>query len=194
MKKRVRDPEGKRLALLEAGLQLADRDGLSNMSVNDVAAGAGVGKGSFYVHFADRAAFLLELHRGFHDELLAHVRGSCAGLPPGVERLTTASTAYLDHCLRGQMVRALLLDMRSELAVSDEIAQRTAQIARLFEQDLRAAGWPDPGAASRLFMCMCVDTAVSELRRGRRDPALRRVLQRFVTRDGLPGTRTRGRR
>src|SRR5258708_1877979 len=139
MKKRVRDPEGKRVSLLEAGLHLADQFGLANMSVNDVAAGAGVGKGSFYVHFPDRAAFVLELHRGFHDNLVAEIRESCAGMTPGLERLTTAATTYLDTCLRDRDVRALLLDIRSELNVADEVAARVAQITRLFEQDLRAA-------------------------------------------------------
>ena len=191
MKKRVRDPEGKRISLLDAGLHLADEYGLGNMSVNDVAAEADVGKGSFYVHFPDRAAFLLELHRRFHDQLIADIRESCAGMTPGVDRLTTAATTFLDFCLRERTVRPLLLDMRSELQVADEIATRTAQITRLFEQDLRAMGWPDPGPAARLFMSMCSDAAVSELHRARRDSALRRSLLRYVTREGLPAPRAR---
>jgi TetR/AcrR family transcriptional regulator, transcriptional repressor for nem operon len=191
MKKRVRDPEGKRISLLASGLALADQYGLANMSVNDVAAEAGVGKGSFYVHFPDRAAFLLELHQGFHDDLLGAIRTSCSDMTPGIERLTTAATTYLDVCLRESNVRALLLDMRSELLVADEIASRVAQLTRLFEQDLRAAGWPDPAPAARLFTSMCTDTAVAELQRGRRDTGLRRSLLRYVSRDGLPGARAR---
>lgn len=191
MKKRVRDPEGKRISLLDAGLHLADQYGLGNMSVNDVAAEADVGKGSFYVHFPDRAAFLLELHRRFHEQLMADIRESCDGMTPGVDRLTTAATTFLDVCLHERTVRPLLLDMRSELQVADEIAARTAQITRLFEQDLRALGWPDPAPAARLFMSMCSDTAVSELHRGRRDLALRRSLLRYVTREGLPAPRAR---
>ena len=189
MKKRVRDPEGKRVSLLEAGLHLADQFGLANMSVNDVAAGAGVGKGSFYVHFPDRAAFVLELHRGFHDNLVAEIRESCAGMTPGLERLTTAATTYLDTCLRDRDVRALLLDIRSELNVADEVAARVAQITRLFEQDLRAARWTDPAPAARLFTSMCAETSVAELHRGRRDNALRRSLLRFVCGDGVPAAR-----
>jgi AcrR family transcriptional regulator len=191
MKKRVRDPEAKRVSLLEAGLHLADTNGLANMSVNDVAAEAGVGKGSFYVHFADRSAFLLELHRGFHEEMVADIRARTARLPAGVDRLVATSTAFLDFCLHDGSVRALLLDMRSELQVADEIATRTGQVTRLFEQDLRAAGWPDPAPAARLYMAMCSEAAVSELARGRRDNALRRALLRWVTREGLPAPRAR---
>ena len=182
MKKRVRDPEGKRLSLLAAGAMLAEQYGLANMSVNDVAAEAGVGKGSFYVHFPDRAAFLLELHHGFHESLLTAVRESGAGMTPGLERLTAAVTTYLDTCLHATNVRALLLDMRSEMQVAEDIAARTAQITRIFEQDFRAAGWPDTGPAARLFMAMCTETAVAEVTRGRRDNALRRSLLRYAGR------------
>jgi AcrR family transcriptional regulator len=191
MKKRVRDPEGKRIALLEAGLRLADENGMANMSVNDVAAAAGVGKGSFYVHFVDRAAFLLELHRGFHDALVEDIEAATAGIKPGADRLVAATTAFLDAALRERTVRALLLDARAEPQIADEVAARTARITRLFEQDLRAEGWPDPAPAARLYVAMCTETAISELSRGRRDNTLRRSLTRYVTREGLPNGRGR---
>jgi AcrR family transcriptional regulator len=191
MKKRVRDPEGKRIALLEAGLRLADDNGMANMSVNDVAAAAGVGKGSFYVHFVDRAAFLLELHRGFHDALVEDIEAAIAGVKPGADRLVAATTAFLDTALRERTVRALLLDARAEPQIADEVATRTARITRLFEQDLRAEGWPDPAPAARLYVAMCTEAAISELSRGRRDNTLRRSLTRYVTREGLPNGRGR---
>lgn len=191
MKKRVRDPEGKRVALLDAGLRLADENGMANMSVNDVAAAAGVGKGSFYVHFVDRAAFLLELHRGFHDALLEDIEAAVDGMKPGADRLVATTTAFLDTALRERTVRALLLDARAEPQIAGEIATRTARVTRLFEQDLRAEGWPDPGPAARLYLAMCTETALSELSRGRRDNTLRRSLLRYVTREGLPAARGR---
>ena len=191
MKKRVRDPEGKRLSLLDAGLRLADEQGMANMSVNDVAAAAEVGKGSFYVHFVDRAAFLLELHRGFHDVLVEDIEAAIEGHKPGAARLVAATTALLDTALRERTVRALLLDARAEPSIAAEVAARTARVTRLFEQDLRAEGWPDPAPAARLYHAMCTEAALSELSRGRRDNTLRRSLTRYVTREGLP---TAGRR
>jgi TetR/AcrR family transcriptional repressor of nem operon len=180
MKKRVRDPEGKRVALLDAGLRLADQNGMANMSVNDVAATAGVGKGSFYVHFVDRAAFLLELHRGFHDALLEEITAATDGMKPGLDRLAATTTAFLDFCIGEGNVRALLLDLRAEPQVAEEIATRTARITKLIEQDLRAAGYADAAPASRLYNAMMTETALSELARGRRDNALRRSLAGFV--------------
>lgn len=191
MKKRVRDPEGKRLSLLEAGMDLADRFGLASVSVNDVAAEAGVGKGSFYVHFADRAAFLLELHRGFHEDMLAEVREQTAGTRPGRARMEAAVAAFLDFSLAQRRVRPLLLDIRSEHQVAGEVGARVQQLTRMFEQDMRAQGVPDPAPAARLLMAMCTEVAVSELSRGRRDNALRRSLLRLATGDGVPGARAR---
>jgi AcrR family transcriptional regulator len=191
MKKRVRDPEGKRIALLEAGLRLADEQGMANMSVNDVAAAAGVGKGSFYVHFVDRAAFLLELHRGFHDALVEDVEAAIHGVKPGADRLVRLTTAFLDAALRERTVRALLLDARAEPQIAGEIATRVARVARLIEQDLRGEGWPDPAPAARLYLAMCTEASLSELARGRRDNTLRRSLLRYVTREGLPTPRGR---
>lgn len=191
MKKRVRDPEGKRLSLLDAGLRLADEQGMANMSVNDVAAAAGVGKGSFYVHFVDRAAFLLELHRGFHEALVEDIDAAIEGMKPGANRLVATTTAFLDTALRERTVRALLLDARAEPSIAAEIAARGTRITRLFEQDLRAEGWPDPAPAARLYHAMCTEAALSELSRGRRDNTLRRSLTRWVTREGLPTGRRR---
>ncbi|HXA29606.1 MAG TPA: TetR/AcrR family transcriptional regulator [Candidatus Angelobacter sp.] len=189
MKKRVRDPEGKRIALLEAGLRLADDNGMANMSVNDVAAAAGVGKGSFYVHFIDRAAFLLELHRGFHDALVEDIETAIDGVKPGLDRLTALTTAFLDTAMRERTVRALLLDARAEPQIAEEIATRVSRIARLIEQDLRAEAWPDPAPAARLYLAMLTEASLTELARGRRDNTLRRSLLRYVTREGLPAPR-----
>jgi TetR/AcrR family transcriptional repressor of nem operon len=191
VKKRVRDPEGKRVALLQAGLHLADQNGMANMSVNDVAAAAGVGKGSFYVHFVDRAAFLLELHRGFHDGMLEEIDDATAGIRPGLDRLGVTSTTFLDSALRQRSVRALLLDARAEPRIADEIAARTARITRMVEQDLRAAGWPDPAPSARLYVAMATETALNELSRGRRDNTLRRSLLSFVSPNGQVGRKAK---
>jgi hypothetical protein len=113
---------------------------------------------------------------------MGEVRAATEGMAPGIARLTAATTAFLDTCLAARTVRALLLDMRSEMQVADEVAGRTAQLTRMVEQDLRAAGWPDPGPAARLYTGMCTETAIAELARGRRDNTLRRSLLHFVSR------------
>src|ERR1700751_6027937 len=64
-----RDATGTREALLDAGVAVAARDGLAGLSVNRVVDEAGVAKGTFYVHFADREAFVDALHARFHERV-----------------------------------------------------------------------------------------------------------------------------
>ena len=52
-----------RWELITAAIELAERDGMRALSVAQITAAAGHAKGTFYVHFADRAAFLVALHR-----------------------------------------------------------------------------------------------------------------------------------
>jgi len=61
-----------REALLDAGAVLAEEHGLAGASVEMVVSRAGVARGTFYVHFKDRAAFVDAMpaaqcrHRGGH--------------------------------------------------------------------------------------------------------------------------------
>src|SRR5450755_2392993 len=93
--------------LLDAGVAVAERDGLAGLSVNRVVAEAGVAKGTFYVHFADREAFVDALHARFHDRVQQAVARAIAGTSPGAERITGAVEAYLDVCLADRAVKAL---------------------------------------------------------------------------------------
>ena len=113
-----------REALIDAGLRLAERTGLTGLSVNLIVAEAGVAKGTFFHHFGDRASYLLALHREFHERLATQIQAAIAGMSPGRDRLIAVANTYLDGCLRDRGVRALLLEARAEPAVTDEITRR----------------------------------------------------------------------
>src|SRR5258705_12281697 len=72
-----------REALLDAGAALAEEHGLAGVSVNMVVAQAGVAKGTFYVHFKDRAAFVDAMHARFHARVQVAVDQAVAWPPPG---------------------------------------------------------------------------------------------------------------
>ena len=74
-----------RQALLDAGVAVAEAQGLAGLSVNRVVAEAGVAKGTFYVHFEDRNAFVDALHARFHDRVEEKVGEATAGMPLGAE-------------------------------------------------------------------------------------------------------------
>ncbi len=168
------------MSLIEAGLRLAERTGLSGLSINLLVEEAGVSKGTFFHHFGDRASYVLALHREFHDRLLAEIRDATDGLRPGPERLAVAANTYLDGCLRNRGVRALLLEARADPMIAEEIGARNASTARLVQPDFTAMKWPHPLQSARLWVGMTAEAALLELKAGRRTPAVRAALKNFT--------------
>jgi AcrR family transcriptional regulator len=77
-----------RRALAEAGLSAFLKNGFSGTRMSDVAACAGVAKGTAYLHFADKASLFAEVVREF-------VRGAAGGNRVGRPRLGEATSAFL---------------------------------------------------------------------------------------------------
>src|ERR1700709_2442768 len=96
-----------REALIDAGLQLAERTGLTGLSVDLIVKHAGVAKGTFFHHSGDRATYLLVRHREFHERLRAQMQAATIDMAPGRKRLIVGANACLDGCLRDRGVRAL---------------------------------------------------------------------------------------
>ncbi|MGQ0831954.1 MAG: TetR/AcrR family transcriptional regulator [Microthrixaceae bacterium] len=169
-------PVQTRQRLLDAGLAAADEVGLGELSVNDIVTRAQLAKGTFYVHFPDRTAFLVALHRRFHDELRAAMRAATATLPAGGERLRRGATAYLDGCLRATGVKAMLLQARGVPAIAAEVARSNDRFALASVADFETLGGPHPTETARLFVAMAAEVALLECASGRRSSKLRSAL------------------
>ena len=109
-----RDPHPTSETLLDAGVAVAERHGLAGLSVNRVVALAGVAKGTFYVHFRDRDAFVDALDARFHARVAEAVAAATAGMPDGAQKLLRGAEAYLDVCLQDRAVKALAHEARSD--------------------------------------------------------------------------------
>lgn len=175
-------PVGQRTreTLLDAGVAVAETHGLSGLSVNRVVAAAGVAKGTFYVHFADREAFVDALHQRFHERVRRAVADATAGVQPGAVRLVRGAEAYLDVCLDDRAVKALSLEARSDGALTDAMSARHDRFAATAVPSFKAMGWSDAPAAANLLAAMTSEIAIRELDAGRRLPAARRALRRFL--------------
>jgi len=169
-----------REALLDAGVTVAEGHGLAGLSVNRVVAEAGVAKGTFYVHFDTREAFVDALHAGFHARVQEAVTAATKGLPPGADRIVRGAEAYLDACLEDRAVKALALEARSDPDLAASMSARHEQFAASAVPSFKAMGWPDVAAASQLLAAMTAEVAIRELDAGRRLPAARRSLRRFL--------------
>jgi TetR/AcrR family transcriptional regulator, transcriptional repressor for nem operon len=169
-----------REALLDAGLEIAEQHGLAAMSVNRVVAAAGVAKGTFYVHFPDRGAFLNALHQRFHTLTLKAVAEAMDAIPPGRTRLRRGMETYLDVCLHHNGVKAMLLEARNDPAVSGQVAARTALFAAHAEPDLLAMGWTDAPSAARLVVAMSAELSLIEQTSGAADQHGRAMLWKLL--------------
>jgi AcrR family transcriptional regulator len=172
----ARDGTVSRLALLKAGLSLAEKGGLAALSVNEVVRQAGLAKGTFYVHFSTRDDFLAALHDQFHSELEASIDHAVSGSDRPEDRLRRGIAAYLDGCLAASGVKTLLQDVRSETSIMRQVRQRDRAFADRIAAALHGLGWPLADECGRLFVAMIASTAVAELDAGEQLPALRRAL------------------
>lgn len=162
--------------LLDAGVSVAERHGLARLSVNLVVEEAGLAKGTFYVHFADRDAFVDAIHERFYERVSARVAEALDGIEPGAERLRRGMIAYLDACLADRAVKALLTEARA----GRDMASRQATFAALAEPSVRAMGMRDARVTARLFMALTSEAALLELEAGRRVPAARRAIESLL--------------
>lgn len=169
-----------REALLDAGAAVAEEHGLAGMSVNLVVARAGVAKGTFYVHFPDRDAFIDALHERFHARVQTAVTAAIAGIEPGPEQLARGAEAYLDQSLADRSVKALALEARTDPALMPRMAARHDRAAAAAIPSFKAMGWPDAPAAAQLVAAMTAEIAMRELDAGRRLPSARRALRHFL--------------
>jgi AcrR family transcriptional regulator len=173
-------PHQTRQALLDAGASLVEEHGLAGLSVNMVVARAGVAKGTFYVHFKDRAAFVDAMHERLHASVQQAVEKATAGVPPGAERIYRSAEAYLDVSLANRGVKALALEARSDPLAQASMAARRERLAAAGVADLKAMGWRDAAASAQLLAAMTREISVLEFDAGKRLPASRRALKRFL--------------
>jgi len=169
-----------RAKLIDTGLRLAERTGLTGLSVNLLVDAAGVSKGSFFHHFGDRASYLLAVHREFHDQIAERIDRAVDGMAPGRDRLMTGARVYLDTCLQQRGIRALLLEARAEPAVAQEITRRNAEFADKCQPDFAALGRRHPLESAQLWIAMTAEAALIELPRRSKAGTVRAALEEFL--------------
>src|SRR2546423_3519541 len=82
-KRVLKSPEDRRQEILDAAVQVFSEKGVSKSTVADIAATAGVAKGTVYLYFGSKEQLLGALRDRFVDDLLGHVADLLAKVGQG---------------------------------------------------------------------------------------------------------------
>jgi TetR/AcrR family transcriptional regulator, cholesterol catabolism regulator len=118
--------EATRQRLYEAAVTLIAEQGFSATTVDDIAARAGVAKGTVYYNFESKTVLFEELLRHGIGLLTAEFRAAVAGLPPR-EALAALVRAELEYIRRYRAFAQLLL---SEMWRTNREWQQTLRLLR----------------------------------------------------------------
>jgi len=164
-----RRPEARRDELLDAAQRLFTRNGLAQTSVADIAAEAGVAKGSVYRYFDSKEALLSALKDRFFEQMMGRVTDVVAALPDaGFAELADAA---IDTTTRQLFDEAELVELWSQ-STGDEFERGINQLATTYEQAIRAAveegrvDCADPRTTALLLLFAVEGTAVHAILNG----------------------------
>jgi AcrR family transcriptional regulator len=164
-----RRPEARRDELLDAAQRLFARHGLAPTSVADIAAEAGVAKGSVYRYFDSKEALLSALKNRFFERMMGRVTDVVAALPDaGFAELADAA---IDTTTRQLFDEAELVELWSQ-STGDEFERGINQLATAYEEAIRLAveegrvDCADPRTTALLLVFAVEGTAVHAILNG----------------------------
>lgn len=164
------DPHA-RTSLLEAGAQELARVGIARARIEDITRLAGLSKGAFYLHFADKEALFQELLDAMMARLAAHV----------VEREAAVTEFLSKNPITARDVRERSARHEALLALE---SQHDEHVLRLMWQERRIFTVLLRGASGTRFEGVAWDLADAEV--GRLEEAYTRMQGLGACRDDMP--------
>jgi AcrR family transcriptional regulator len=136
-RKRSRDPEASRRALVDAAAQLFNSTGYYGTDSNRIAIAAGYTPGTFYTHFEDKRAIFLEVYRLWLEEEIEAVAAVLDSDEPA--KRVRLARVVLEHHRKWRIFRASLRALYATDPVVREarLAQRRRQIELTLERQRR---------------------------------------------------------
>jgi AcrR family transcriptional regulator len=157
----------RREQIIAAGLACFARAGYHTTTMADVAAQAGVSKGTPYLYFASKEALFLALHEQWDCGAMELVEAAIAALPDADRRsprqvLHAIAAAIAAHVTAEPQTCRVLMEARALAAHEPAIAAAVQasdtatlqQLEQLITAGVSAGEWPegtDPALAARLF-------------------------------------------
>jgi AcrR family transcriptional regulator len=181
--------------ILDAALALFGEHGYHDVSVDEIAARAGVTKGALYYYFSDTADLARDLAAQLLDRLDTDARHALDREQDIIVNLKRGFDAFLNRLQHLPEARFFLLDCRAIPALNidgdDKRAGSVAFIRSLIEQGIaRGELIPvDADALAHVLIGACAEATLHVLETGRADGAVQ-VVHRFI--DGLAAPRRGG--
>ena len=125
----------------------------SEASLAQIARAAKVPVEQLRAEFIDLTHLLIAVQQYLLDDLRDHVIEDTSHLPPGLERVRSATKVYLDHCLQNRGLRGWLLQARREKQqLAEGLRRQNQSFALVISTEFHALSWPHPLAAARLYL------------------------------------------
>lgn len=177
--------------LFKTVVLIADELPYSDATLGRVAKAAKVPVSKLQAQFVDFTHLLIAVQQHILDELRDNVIEGTAHLPPGLERVRTATKIYLDHSLLRGGLRAWLLQARREQPeLAEGLRRQNHSFALVISTEFHALGWPYPFAAARLYLAAIQEAARLEQIQGESLAYVREAIwdiARFYTRQVKAG-------
>lgn len=174
--KPVRDPEETRRRILRAAAEAFYGKGIRNVSMDDVAEGAGVTKRTLYYHYKDKDDLVATYLRARHPVILARLVAAATQakgpLPAQLNALFSAlSKSAGNHDWKGCMFARVAAELAGtpDHPAFKEVANHKAEFELWLRDRVAAAGYVKPGLLAKQLIVL-FDGAVTHMLI-RRDPA-----------------------
>lgn len=164
-------------------------EGLADSSIDDIAARAGVAKGTFYHYFASRAELIEELGRHFSDAFQARVVAAVDACPPGdwdgrfEAWIVTATESYFDmHALHDLVFHGPAMPQRQAIDDTDIVRHLAMLVAEGQAGGAWQLGGEDPAKVAALIFHAMHGMADDALAAGRPTDQLGPLIARLSKR------------
>jgi AcrR family transcriptional regulator len=182
-------------ALFEATVAVLNGHGVDGMTMERVAAEAGIAKGSLYRYFASKRELVEFVFAKTIDPIFESIDRIVASTQPAINKLEAQLSALLDHVAKHAQVHKLLFEDEAAHGILQSSERRTAevagrQMANIFRQGIEEGVFlrEDPLMLAIMYIGLCKGILQSEP--GLDSPEQRERVHHLIMRTFLNGIAT----
>ena len=163
--------------LLAAAPMLADRFDAATVTAAAIAQAVGIAEEDFIDEFGAVESYFLALQLGFFEGRLARVIGRAGTMQPGLERIRSAWSGYLDYSVEHAAVYAWCKRARQRFpSLLEELRRRNHGVLLMIQIEFSTLRCPHPMECARLAVGMVLETVKLETESRTRNEPMRALL------------------